>query len=1095
MSDNIFQILDETVELFELNPVAIAAPKHKVLTEILSLYSGSIVDSRLKLKVLIEIVIRYCGKSVLIDGVEVFLSWSHVQSYLEKYTPLNEHLYSHIVAVFAEKYKRSFNGENTTWKLDFAEDTQSALSFKLFLQHILPHEKEDLLKESDGVLYLPEDLTFFYSRYFTDEEGKLFPHYLHDTLLKTLRADKFDFSTQFILGIIPGENNQRRLTNLRPKNRKPYIVTPDGKAMLRLDKKPMLTPEQKQGYTQAQSCTLIGDIQSPPFGFRKDRNDTLYGLITDIQDAHIQRLLMDDGGTVGRKFEYEDLEAAQMKLRIYYSHDRLFFSPKEIRTFKNNNTLRDKWKNVTNELLARLRFNPYRSVVCICADSLEARLLAYDFAEELWEHYCAYAKKQGVVINNNYRIPVVFYFPKQFDPEKRHLRFYTEAMYREDQKEAYEMYQYHTGDRRQALYVFRCYEFLLGLKEITLDILKEDVEKVPLALHMIKNGYIRHLMRLLRPPRCSPSLKIDIIEYLLSQKLIKKNDPVIGEFILVEEFELADHLIRETGSEKKDLQKEDGLLVSKIIEKGNARQIHYFGEDFMLRIAANFLCCSSIKLYLKEFRVENQDTLDNLLFAAARSGEHTLARNLLQMGAKPRSGRLSPIRVASEFQDWEMAKLLALDSREKGDEAEFGIVVLNALKFNNLVITMMFLGYAANPSWRHYYSSSYTTESTVFYAILHGHNSFEFLIQLINYELQFRDENTLKRICFEIVATYEVDDSISREFLLKQYKSRMNISFESDEWGKLFKESLQTRFEEVVNFRKSPSFNRLYKLNPKISAETAKKMIESLLVAKDKLILDSMMSNPECSDGTRGHIIQEMMRGDEFSEKEILEYITKHNITVRSEHIRRASRHHTEKFVSFMLENYRPKEIMPQDEYWDLYQAFQYYQSSKSKLLINFLRALGTWIIRDFVLLSVVSFFHKSYIWPRSDWKTLLEYQNTFDHFEYVQPMPISLSKEYHPEIMAELCEYFSHRPIPCKEVGERTFKKIFDLFEKTVKPTPRFQFRDEKSHNTTFNREAYDFMVVWKKRIFQYEKECQEKIVDSSLIDSRPNPEFPVLF
>lgn len=941
MSDNIFQILDETVELFELNPVAIAAPKHKVLAEILSLYSGLIVDSRLKLKVLIEIVIRYCGKSVLIDDVEVVLSWGHVQSYLERYTSKEIHIYSHIVAAFSEKYKRSFIGENSTWKVDFGEDSQSAFSFKLFLEHILPIEKVECLKENSCAFYLPDEFAFFYSRYFTDEEGKLFPHYVHDTLLKTLRADKFDFSTQFILGLIPGENNQRRLTNLRPKNRKPYIVTPDGKAMLRLDKKPMLTPEQKQGYTQAQSCTLIGDIQSPPFGFTKDRNDTLYGLITDIQDAYIQRLLMDDGGTVGRKFECEDLEAAQMKLKSNYSDDRQFFSPKEIRTFKNNNTLRHKWKNVTNELLARLRFNPYRSAVCICADSLAARLLAYDFAEELWDHYCAYAEKQGLVVNNNYRIPVIFYFPKQFDPEKRHLRFYTEAMHREDQEESCQLYRHNDGDRRQALYILRSYEFLLGLKEITLEILIEEVEKVPLALHMIKNGYIRQLMRLLRPPLCSSSLKSEIIEYLLSQQLIEKNDLVIGEFILVEEFELADHLIRETGSEKKDLKKEDGLLVDKIIEKGNARQIHYFGQDFMLRRAATFLYCSSIKLYLKEFRVDNQDILDNLLFAAARSGEHTLARNLLQMGAIPRSGCLSPIRVASKSQDWEMVKLLALGSTE----------------------------------------------------------------------------------------------------------------------------------------------------------ETVKNITESVLAAKNTLFLDSMMSSPEYSDETRGYIIQEMMLGDEFSEKEIMEYIAKHNITVRSAHVRRASRHLSDKFVSFMLENYRPTEIMSEDEYWDLYQAFQYYQSSKSNILINFFQALGAWIIRDFILLSVVSLFHESFIWPRSDWKQLLQYQNTFDQFEYVQSMPISLSKEYHPEIMAELCEYFSSRPIPCKEVGEITFNKIFDLFEKAVKSTPRFKFGQEKSYHATFNRKVYDFLVVWKNRLSQYEKECQEKILDSIQIYPEACPDLPPFF
>ncbi len=1092
MSDNIFHILDETAELLELNPVAMARPKHKVLTEILSLYTGLIIDSRLKLRVLIEIVIRYCGKSVLIDDVEVILSWVHVQSYLEKYTPLNEHLYSHIVAVFAGKYKRSFIGENSTWKLDFGEDTQSALSFKLFLQHILPFENDDLLKESSGILYLPEDLTFFYSRYFTDEEGKLFPHYLHDTLLKTLRADRYDFSHQFISGIIPGENNQRRLANLRPKNRKPYIVTHDGKVMLRLDKKPMLTPQQKQGYTQAQSCTLIGDIQSPPFGLTTDRNDTLYGLITDIQDAHIQRLLMDDGGTVGRKFEADDYEAAKIKLGTYQSKDRLFFSSREIRTFKKYNSLRDKWNDTTNELLARLRFNPYRSAVCICANSLEARLLAYDFAEELWEHYCVYAKKQGLVVNNNYRLPVIFYFPRQFNHEKRHLRFYTEAMHRDDQKQAYKKFHINNGDSRQALYILRSYEFLLGLKEINLDILREEVEKVPLALHMINNGRIRLLMRLLRPSRCSPNLKREIIEYLLSTNLIKKNDPCISEFILVEEFELADQLIQETGSEKEMLTTEKILLVNHIAEKGNPRQMDYFGLEEMLKLAALHDRCYTIKLCLKEFKVENQALLSKLLCAAARTKEHALARMLLEMGVSiVRNGSESPMSIASDNRDWEMVKLFAQRSTDEDDNAEFDLAALNACKHNNFEIAMMLLNAGAKPFRRKINNKSQTV-STVFYAIINGQTSTELLVQLIDYEFQVRDDDTLKRISFEIIATYEADDSASREFLLERYQSAMQISVESEEWNTLFRESLKIRFEEIVRVHRYEGIWRLFELSPHISEETAKRLFDLVLVKKAVNILNSWMSNSEYSDETKGYFIMEML-GDEFSENEIIAYIKKYSISVKIEHFRRAAIRHFDKLASFLLRNFRLKVDLRSNEFWDLYELFHHCPSPKSVLSKDLLYGLGPRVTREIVLILLVRHFNRSFIWPRSDWKTLQSIQTKLDQFYFEGTPPFSLAKEYHPEIMTELCSYFSYAEIPDEKVGKKTLNNIFDLFEKAVKSTPRFQFGKEKSRDVTFNREVYDCLKVWKKLIFEYEKGLQKKMAESSNIDHTPSPELTV--
>ncbi len=1089
MQENIIQILDKKGEEFEQN---------------------SNVDpieplACLKLKALIETVISYCGKKVWVNNnEEVFLRWRHVKTYLEQYTPNDEHLYSHIISVFAEKYKRSFTSENSIWKIDFDNDIQSARAFKLFLEHILPYEKPNFLNFHPSIFYLSDGVMFFYSRYFTDDNGKIFAHFIHDTLLKTLRADRFDFSRQFILGLIPGEKNQRRLSNLRPKNRLPYVITPAGQVELRHQKRPLLTPHEKQGFTQAQSCTLIGDVQSPAFGFSKDRIDTLYGLITDLDDAHVQRMLMNDGGTVSRLFDCENVQAAYIRLatfgkKINHSSDKKVFSPDEVRLFKKQNSLREKWGKITNELLARLRFNPFKSIVCICADKLEARLLAHDFAEELWEDYRAYNTKRGIHGSSEFSIPIVFYTPAQKEKENEsngisnHLRFYTEQMFRQDQAECEQVYLCKDGDSRHALYIFRHYEFLLGLKEITLEILTEEIEekgeKTILAIHMIKNGYVRLLMRLLRPPRSKPSLKNELISHFIKSGLIHINIQIITEFILIEEFEVADRLIKATGFCKTYLKSNDEFLVNVIFKKGNPRQMNYMGLDSMLAGAALANHCSIIKLCLKEFNISDQKLLNVLLNAACRNQEHTLARMVLERGATIfGDGTITPMRLASDSQDWEMVKLLAKRPSDERDTAQFGYALLKAFEFDRMEVVLFLLERGPRPFWRNKTNAD-INKSTVFYAIIHRSVSHKQLMQLIDYELEYIDNRTIERICFEYIAAYEINSDVVRKTLDDKYRSFFSVK----EHDVLFKACLQDRFEKITRHNNMSYYNnikQLLKFNPKINDENAKIIFGLASSFKDAPLMKSLMFNREFSEDAREEFVMFSMGYNVLSTEELIAYIREFNITVKVCHLRRAVTLNLSKTFLFFLHRLRFVERVTTTLIWDTYPFFRYERNQKSNLYRPLLRAFGKNLVLEHILIHVVEFFHRSYIWPESDWPAVRKIEEQIDKIDHVQSLPIALQGQLHKDVMIQLNNYFTFATAPNEAMAENTLNRVFKLFEKVKDSGPLLGFFVEKDYATKFNFKVYDFLKRWKKHLHDYELELIDAENHNLLLSDNSYPE-----
>ncbi len=727
---------------------------------------------------LIETAIEYIGKEVLHQGEEIKLSWSHIETYLKTWVPNGYDLHGIIDFTFRSVMSKidPVNSKGLCHIIFKGAHEQIALAYVDFLRPILLIRNIEYPKIVNGDVVLMEEQFFFCRHFVLDKNGKIVlqdPHNLlnNDMLLKTLRADIFDFSFQFILGIIPSENGTRHLQNLRPGNRKPYVVTPLGTVEARLHKKSTHTPEEKAGFSQVQSCTLIDkQLLSPAFGFSKSRNAKLYGLMTDSRDALITRLMVNDGGTVSRLFDYDSHESAQKSWSYSgYNADKKqkrIFSKNELDDFKVRNIEVRAESTSTNELLARLRFNPYRSVVSICTDTLESRLLAYDFAQELLEQFASYAEKMGTTFDPNFQLPIIFYVAQSV--RGHDIKLYTDEMRQIDQAEALAIYS--DIDRRNDKYNANNYEFLLGLTAITLEVLLEPVVckwstplKVPLALAMLRNGNVRMLMRLLRLGKKSqPDLREELVEFIVKNKLVKQNDLAITGLIVDEQFDIANTFIAETQSVINKLPSDDRCINSTLVdhfrEKGNPRQIKYTGleQTWLQDPIKNWV---PITLFIKEHPELPRTFLGELLRIACITKEHNAAKFLLDNGAPMNanntpadgSGCIALISMAAMEKDWEMVTLFCKYKSDADDSLEFGFALFLAISDGQLNLAKVLLQAGAKATWRNnsHYAIEYRLRSTLSLALERGFD--ELLPQLIEYEKTstdihavFRSEQALK---------------------------------------------------------------------------------------------------------------------------------------------------------------------------------------------------------------------------------------------------------------------------------------------------------------------------------------------------------------
>ncbi len=332
---------------------------------------------------------------------------------------------------------------------------QSANNFFQHLEKTLPIIGAEYPKRERNAVILSNDQFYCFQISWMQEKGELHSTFLSDQyLLKTLRADRFDFSLSCKSGLIPGSNG-KRYHILRPKERTDYTLSPQGEITTRLEKKPSHTVEEKMDYSQIQSCTYIdAQLLVDAFGFSKVREGKLYGILTHKNDALFSRLLVRDYGTVARPFDFNNREEAVASPKVFYPRGKFGLFVEQ------NSQLRNK-EGGTNEILARLRFNPYRTIVVICSDTLESRLLAYHFAQELLQEFREYAQRNHLKVNPNFKIPIIFYLPVNFFGWRPKLSFYTPKMRLSDCAQCSKIDK--SIDSRHQKITAKDYEFLLGL--------------------------------------------------------------------------------------------------------------------------------------------------------------------------------------------------------------------------------------------------------------------------------------------------------------------------------------------------------------------------------------------------------------------------------------------------------------------------------------------------------------------------------------------------------------------------------------------------------------------------------------------------------
>ncbi|MBX9585687.1 MAG: hypothetical protein K2X50_00370 [Gammaproteobacteria bacterium] len=587
-----------------------------------------------QLRTLIEKTTPLIGHEVLLNDNTISLDWPHLEKYIDstisKAGPLHDFLHTHIVVTL---YRHVRNIQHrSAHALIFFDAPQHARAYNQFLLHILPIKNPDFPRLKEKQLTITSDQFHFINRLSMLRAESLPAEFFKDCFLKTLRADTMDFTSTFLTTLFNTHKDNRALQNLRPVNRGAYIIHPDG-TLLHRHKRVSNNGVNKNGFTQIQSLTLIDDwLLSPAFGHL--RRDTLYGLVTHHSDVRISRLLKTDGGTIGRPFETDSPFTAGQQLRLLNQKDR-HFSENQLSEFKRavvNERLID---SKTNEVLARMRFNPHKSFVAICSNTLSSRLLAYDFAQELLE---SVEQNNGVLLNQSFKLPVVFYnkpaeksksFLDRFNaPNKQHeISLYTSEMRIRDLQQCDSIFNDKT--KRLNDYKKHNFDFLLGLNKLTLNIFLEEVEGTPLALYMLQKGYARALVRVLRPLRLKkleytdPNLLHIIFKNLLDRNLIQKNDPIIAELIRIEAFELADILIKATNSEKNKLKFRIFDLVDYLAEKGNPRQIKFMGLSEMLTMAAVKKYWVTIRLCLKEIKEIDSILLEYLFLEAFKQGQHS----------------------------------------------------------------------------------------------------------------------------------------------------------------------------------------------------------------------------------------------------------------------------------------------------------------------------------------------------------------------------------------------------------------------------------------------------------------------------------------
>ena len=249
----------------------------------------------------------------------------------------------------------------------------------------------------------------------------------------------------------------------------------------RAEKLSRYTPEEKERYSPYQSMTLVSqNIRPTPFGHRADRRDKLVGVVFSLkpENALLGRLFVYDVGTVNRPYDH-DIKADAENYYKKKTDEKAPILFDDLEAFKKRLKEVDGGKHM-NEVLARIKWNTDGTCrICIFSDTLEARLLAQDYARILRTHLRAQFKENNLLLDASYTVSICFYTPDAEDP---FWRVYTTEEQKQDCKDAQEICL--DEKRYKQKIAAKNFEFLLGLEDSGAVFRTPDVIK-----QMLAHGY------------------------------------------------------------------------------------------------------------------------------------------------------------------------------------------------------------------------------------------------------------------------------------------------------------------------------------------------------------------------------------------------------------------------------------------------------------------------------------------------------------------------------------------------------------------------------------------------------------------------------
>lgn len=442
-----------------------------------------------------------------------------------------------------------------------------------------------------------------------------------DYVIKSLRADEYCYFRKFVT-MIAGEYKK---IPLRRSPKKLFTVTGSGifarfrstEAPL---KEPQYTSDKKQHFSKAQATSLgTPDFYPPVFGF--DRRDKLVGAFFPIQTILLSdRLCIYDDGTVGRGYDAANFESAK---KYFDAHQGTLFSSKQYEDFKQK-IIKKEGPKKYNEVLARLQWDVNHCKLFIASDTLEARLIAQDYARILKNYLL-----QHKLCSSNYIIPIFFYIPD--DPV--HFKEYT----LDEQQLDIEECQLIANNKE--LIFSKCsekkFEFLLGLSSDKLtEVLSQHTNPIQ---KIFTEGYFHLLESLAEKNNCP------IIDILSSLKcgpdeneiaFIKAASVNSAKMISILFDNMKKYFQRQAlnvAVEQSCLEIVNFLVVEK---KVNLDESWWSGETLLITAAVNG------HLEIVKLLVENNWIIDyssdgiTPLYAAARNGHLEVVKYLLEKGAR-----------------------------------------------------------------------------------------------------------------------------------------------------------------------------------------------------------------------------------------------------------------------------------------------------------------------------------------------------------------------------------------------------------------------------------------------------------------------------